>query len=44
MLDHRVRVAVAPRFPDAGEDLAIDAQRVDHDIIGRNVAKPGVGQ
>src|SRR5262245_24522834 len=34
----RIGVAVAPRLPDRGEDLPLDAQCVDHDKVERDVA------
>src|SRR5437868_15168768 len=37
VLRKRIGVAVAPRFPDAGEGVAIDAKRVDDDVVGGDV-------
>src|SRR4051794_8726580 len=37
VLHQRIGVAVAPRFPDAGERVALHAQRIDDDVVGGDV-------
>src|SRR5882724_5785119 len=37
VLGDGVGIAVAPGLPDAGEDLAVDAQGVDDDVVGGDV-------
>src|SRR2546426_7213481 len=42
VLHDRVGVPVAPGFPDAGEDLALDAQRVHDDVVYGDLAQAQV--
>src|SRR2546426_4562551 len=44
VLDDAVGVAVAPRLPDAGEGLPRDAQGVDDQVVGPDVAQAQVGE